>query len=113
MQSQSNIIGNYLKQQREAAGLLQREVAKQAGVSYSTISRIESGAVLPTVDVLVSIGNCLELDLTELLAKLGHRTRRILPEFEDYLREMYDLSDEAIASVHAHFQRVVDLSANK
>jgi transcriptional regulator with XRE-family HTH domain len=113
MQSQSNIIGNYLKQQREAAGLLQREVAEHAGVSYSTISRIESGAVLPTVDVLVSIGACLDLDLTELLAKLGHYSRRSLPELADYLREKYEANDDVIASVQAHFRRVTQEPAHE
>lgn len=110
MKSRTNVIGNYLKQRREAAGLLQREVAAHVGVSIATISRIEGGTILPTADVLAKLGDCLQLDLTELLAKLGNRTKRDLPEFEDYLREKYGMAEQTIAEVAAYFRQAAQLA---
>ena len=69
-----NIVGAYLKEKRLAGGRSQLSVAQAAGVAESTISRIESGHILPTVDVLTRIGVALDLDLTELLGQLGART---------------------------------------
>lgn len=99
-----NIIGQYLREKREAAGVWQSQVAHQAGVHASTISRIENGELLPTVDVLVSVGIALDLDLSELLAKLGARTHAELPGFEDYLRAKFGLPDHLIERASAHFR---------
>jgi transcriptional regulator with XRE-family HTH domain len=101
----SNVIGHYLKEKRQAAGLWQQDVAARADVHTSTISRIESGNLLPSVDVMVRIGEALEADLTELLARLGAQTKGQLPEFEEYLREKYHLSEDTVATVAAYFHR--------
>ncbi len=49
--------------------LTQEKLAEAAGVSTETISNIERGATLPTVDVLFKIARVLPLDLGAL-AKL-------------------------------------------
>jgi len=99
-----NIIGEHIKAKRVEAGLLLREVAERAGVHESTISRIEHGLLLPPVDVLLRIGDALELDLTELLAKMGARFSEDLPDFETYLRAKYQLSEDVIARMAAYFK---------
>lgn len=109
MKEKTNIIGQYLRAKREEAGIFQRDVAKHAGVSESTISRIESGEVLPTVDVLVRIGEYLGLDLTELLTRLGNHAKQELPELEEYLREKYGLTEDTIDSVRVYFRQVTQL----
>jgi transcriptional regulator with XRE-family HTH domain len=101
-----NIIGQYLKDKRRQAGLSQDTVAIKAGAHKSTISRIENGKWLPTVDVLVCISEALDVDLTELLALLGARTSRTLPDLEDYLRQKFDLPERVISQVSAYFQQV-------
>ncbi len=107
MKSQTNIIGNYIKNARVAAQLTQHELSKRAGVSPSTMSRIESGTVLPTADVLVEIARTLDADLLELFAQLGLATKRKLPELEDYLREKYGCTEETIRHLAQHVR--VDL----
>lgn len=103
-QQVDNVIGRYLREKRQAAGLWQSDIAQQASVHTSTISRIENGELLPTVDVLVDIGIALDLDLSELLAKLGARTHGELPEFEDYLREKFGLPDNLIEHASVYFR---------
>ena len=46
--------------------LTQEKLAEAAGVSTETISNVERGATLPTVDVLFKIARVLPLDLAAL-----------------------------------------------
>lgn len=59
-----------LRQRRLAHGLTQRELALRARTAQSTISRIERGHEIPTVErldqLLVSLGERLELSTTPL-----------------------------------------------
>ena len=43
---------NLLRTARERAGLSQRELAKRAGTSHSTLSAYERGRIVPSVDTL-------------------------------------------------------------
>lgn len=49
------LAGNVLKLARIKQGLSQRELAVAAGVAQSTIARIESGSMQPTLPVLCRI----------------------------------------------------------
>lgn len=58
-----------VKEIREAAGLSQSDLARDAGVSRSTVHRLETQA--PTsidIDVLERIADALYVDATQLLA---------------------------------------------
>lgn len=62
--------GALLRQRRLAHGLSQRELALRAGTRQATISRIENGHEVPTVDrldqLLTAMGERLELDAVPL-----------------------------------------------
>jgi len=58
-----NIILHLLKY-RKKTGLTQEEVAQRAGVSRSTISRIESFAFQPDLKTLISICNVYGVSLS-------------------------------------------------
>ena len=51
--------GVAVRELRLALGLSQREVARRAGVAAATISRLESGEVMPAVDSLARISEVL------------------------------------------------------
>lgn len=53
---------------REARGLSQQQIAKQAGVPRATWSHLESGAANPTLAVLTRVADALQVRLDELLA---------------------------------------------
>jgi len=65
--------GQRLKALREAAGLTQRELARQLGVHHSNIQFWESGAVPPRSEVLPAMAELLGVRVEELL---GHEARR-------------------------------------
>lgn len=60
-------IGTRLKALRNMYGLSQREVAKRAGVTNSTISLIEQGRVSPSVDSLKKVLSSFSISLIDFL----------------------------------------------
>ena len=61
-------VGARLKQLRQARGLSQRELAKRAGVTNSTISLIEQNSVSPSVSSLKKILDALPVSISEFFA---------------------------------------------
>ena len=58
-----------LREAREAAGMSMNAVAQRAGVSHSTISRIECDQRNPSVELVVRIAEAIGVSLPDLLAK--------------------------------------------
>ena len=68
----SELFGQKLREFRRAAGISQRELAKQIGVDFSYISKIENGRLPPpSADTIVNISQVLEIEPEELLALTG------------------------------------------
>jgi len=57
-----SILSDQLAVARRSAGMTQAELAKRAGVNRSTITDIETGAVDPAVDTLLSISRALGME---------------------------------------------------
>ncbi len=60
-------FGLFLKSLRAERGLTQEELAERLGVAGRTVSRWETGANLPDLDVLVMLADLFEVDLRELI----------------------------------------------
>jgi transcriptional regulator with XRE-family HTH domain len=60
-------LGNNIKQLREARGLTQAQLSKQAGVPRPTWANLESGVANPTLSVLIKVANALSVSLEELV----------------------------------------------
>lgn len=63
-----------LREYRVAAGLTYRDLGSKAGVSASTVHRVENGLVLPSIPTLVNISAALDVDpleVKELADSLG------------------------------------------
>jgi len=58
-----------LRNTRKANSLTQEELAEKADISRVMISRYESGSVMPTVDVLVSLADALNVSTDYLLGR--------------------------------------------
>ncbi len=55
-----------IKFERMKKGFSQEELAYEAGISKTSIWKIETGKVSPTVETLAKIANALEIDFTTL-----------------------------------------------
>ncbi len=56
-------LGKNIKKFREKANKTQEELAEQAGIHVSYISRIERGVVNPSYDVLEGIAKALKIKI--------------------------------------------------
>lgn len=63
-------LGRRLQAARIAAGFTQQALCQQAGLSYSTLTKIERGAIkAPSIFTIQSIASALGVDLGELLGQ--------------------------------------------
>lgn len=98
-------LGEHIHQLRLDRGLKLRETARKAGVDPTWLSRLEQGVyVSPDPHQLVKVAQGLEVDVEELYVVAGLSTGHGLPGFAPYLRAKYDLPDEAVAQLEAHFE---------
>jgi transcriptional regulator with XRE-family HTH domain len=57
-----------IKRLRQDRGLTQQQLASKADLAMTTVHRIESDAVEPTVSTLEAIARALDVSLSDLLA---------------------------------------------
>lgn len=61
-------IGQWIKEEREKAGLSIRQLADKVGVSNSYLSKIERDLKNPSIDTLVKLGKALNAPIENILA---------------------------------------------
>jgi transcriptional regulator with XRE-family HTH domain len=61
-------LGEKLRRVREQKRLTLKQLSQRAGVSESLVSQIETGKVSPSIDTLLSLAGCLEVDLEYLFS---------------------------------------------
>lgn len=81
-------IGVIFKLYRLKKGLSQFQLANEIDLSKDYIGRIERGKTNPTVDIIVSICNFLELDIAQVFSKLSSE------KFESISRETILLEEK-------------------
>lgn len=64
-------LGEYLREQRESAGLSLRKLAEQTGVSNPYLSQIERGLRRPSADVLQQLAKALRISAETLYVRAG------------------------------------------
>ena len=66
----SKILSKNLKKLRQEAGLSQDQMARKAGIPYSTYLKIESGTVPnPSIQNVLNIAEALGVSLDELVGR--------------------------------------------
>ena len=61
------MVGKAVKNNREAKGWSQRQLASRAGVGVMSICRIEADEQSPTISTLWRISEALEVHVTDLI----------------------------------------------
>lgn len=65
-------LGRHLQSARVAAGLTQQELCQRAGISYSTLAKIERGAIkAPSVFTIQRLCEVLDTTLDQLMGMVG------------------------------------------
>jgi transcriptional regulator with XRE-family HTH domain len=97
-------FGNLLKSLRERNGVSQSKLAERATFDHSYVSRLESGARMPTRDAVLRLGEAMGLEMTDidsLLASAGFLPKDVssLLSNEPALGEVLEmLQDESVPS---------------
>lgn len=60
-------VGKRLKSLRMESGLTLRRLAEKSGVAFTTIQKIESNSISPTIGILMKIARGLDVKMTALL----------------------------------------------
>lgn len=60
-----------IRERRENLGLSMNEVARRTGLAQQTVSFVERGMRMPTLDTLLRITGALDLDLWKVLRDAG------------------------------------------
>ena len=61
------LFGSHLRRLREERDLSQQNLANIAGVAKITIQRIENSKYSPTLDMLITLAEALDITLKELV----------------------------------------------
>src|SRR5829696_5610529 len=72
---QMNALGQFIRAQRQLAKLSLREMASLTSVSNAYLSQVERGLHQPSLKVLQSIAEALQLSTDQLLSEAGWGTR--------------------------------------
>ena len=86
-------IGKYLQDCRKEKGLTQEQLADKLGVARRTVSRWETGANMPDLDILIELSDLYETDLREILN--GERkSEHMNEELKETVLQVADYSNE-------------------
>ena len=92
----SSQVGNFIREQRNAARVSLRELARTAGVSNPYLSQVERGLRKPSAEILASIARGLKISAESLYEQAGILDRRSgSPDTVAAIR-----SDEALSERH-------------
>ena len=92
----SSQVGNFIREQRSAARVSLRELARTAGVSNPYLSQVERGLRKPSAEILASIARGLKISAETLYEQAGILDRRSgNPDTVAAIR-----SDEALSERH-------------
>lgn len=71
-------LGSRIKSYRTSRGISQTGLAKQVGVTPSTISQVESGQIYPSIPALLKISELLSVDMASFFSVTSGECDRIL-----------------------------------
>jgi transcriptional regulator with XRE-family HTH domain len=70
-------VGDYIREQRRAAQVSMRQLAKAAGVSNPYLSQIERGLRKPSAEILQQIAKALRISAEQLYVQAGILDERV------------------------------------
>jgi transcriptional regulator with XRE-family HTH domain len=71
---QKKLIGERLKYIRKLQKMNQTDLSEKLGISQGTLSEIESGKILPSLEVIMKLADTYKLDLNWLIANSSDKS---------------------------------------
>ncbi len=106
--SEAQQLARTLKTKRERLGLSATEVARRAGVTAGTVTRLELAQIQsPRAENLKAIAEVLDISVSDLFTTADWLPKKELPTFTPYLRRKYGgLPDDARHELEVAFERI-------
>lgn len=89
-----NEFYKHLREARKANSLTQEELAEKADISRVMVSRYETGAVIPTLEVLVSLADALGVSTDYLLGRSEHESAANSPSSNQLKHNILSAQDD-------------------
>jgi transcriptional regulator with XRE-family HTH domain len=106
---ESQTLGQYLEEGRQAAGFSLRQLASASDIPMSTVNRLLKDEVeSPSAEHLQRLASVLELDSTDVFAFIGVTQPQGLPTVAPYLRAKYKLSGDALSEAEQELRRIIE-----
>lgn len=90
-------LGRRIKAYRTSRGMPQTALAKQVGVTPSTISQVESGLIYPSIPALLKISELLAVDMSSFFRNEEESDRIRYPESEAVEVSIPGVTDQGIS----------------
>ena len=82
-------LGQNIRRYRTRAGLRQEDLAEMCDCSNSHIGQIENARTIPSLEMVVSIANALEITVDQLLiSSIDHAELIYLREIEERIKKL-------------------------
>jgi FMN phosphatase YigB (HAD superfamily)/DNA-binding XRE family transcriptional regulator len=103
-------LGKLLQNARKKAGMTQQELCQKAGLSYSTLAKIERGAIkAPSIFTIQSIASALNTSLNELVGESTARVETQKKRSKSGVRFVYfDINGCLVRFFHPAFTRLAE-----
>lgn len=92
-------LGRQIKQQRQALKLTQEELASRLGVEFNTISRMECGKHLPSLERLEHLSHILGISVASLLGVVSTNCRDQAQVLQDCLEGLTSEERNLVLSI--------------
>jgi len=100
-------LGLTLQRARQKAGLTQQAMCQQAGLSYSTLAKIERGAIkAPSIFTIINIAKVLNLSLDQLIGNSERTTPKIRKTKSGVSFIYFDVNGCLVHFFHRAFTRI-------
>ncbi|HSX45259.1 MAG TPA: HAD-IA family hydrolase [Candidatus Saccharimonadales bacterium] len=103
-------LGRGLQNARKKAGLTQQQLCQKAGLSYSTLAKIERGAIKsPSIFTIQSIASALGVSLSELMGEPTNSASSLKKRSKSGIRFIYfDINGCLVRFFHRAFTRLAE-----
>ena len=101
-------IGSKVKVLRKLKKLTQEQLAESIGVSWRTISNLERGVVIPSLQVICDIAQCFDVSIDELLDTQITKNKSVtrIQKENQVTQTIYQLNDRLLAHIEEYIQLI-------